>query len=342
MLLHRHLWQRRRRRRSANRRQGVRSRPTLSGQSRRRCQAPRQRALGTVVALSSRMRKKLTTERLALAAGADAAHRRRAPPCRRRRPASTSRKVDLAALWIEPADLGSRNFFDGPGGQALGPARIGALRAACRRYQGLQRRLRRSRSSGRQVERQGRQGSAARSGRVARAVGPRLPSAAASTCCTTGTLDGAAWIRRACAWRASAATAKTPKWSPTGRGTRTRSSAASRSRACVVANMMLNNWDWKTSNNKIYDLRERAERADARLRRARPRRLARQDLVPEFLQMDADARHGPGIAQRRRRLRGAGFHQGARRPAGAVPLQRHPPEDRGHRSRSTTSCGRRG
>ncbi len=29
-------------------------------------------------------------------------------------------------------------------------------------------------------------------------------------------------------------------------------------RGLVVANLILNNWDWKTSNNKIYRLREPA------------------------------------------------------------------------------------
>ena len=30
-------------------------------------------------------------------------------------------QVDLGALWVEPADLASRNLFDGPGGRAQAP-----------------------------------------------------------------------------------------------------------------------------------------------------------------------------------------------------------------------------
>ena len=30
-------------------------------------------------------------------------------------------QVDLSALWVDPADLASRDFFDGPGGRAAAP-----------------------------------------------------------------------------------------------------------------------------------------------------------------------------------------------------------------------------
>src|SRR5690348_4444840 len=34
-------------------------------------------------------------------------------------------QVDLRTLWVEPADLGSRNLFDGPGGRAAAPPENG-------------------------------------------------------------------------------------------------------------------------------------------------------------------------------------------------------------------------
>jgi hypothetical protein len=38
-----------------------------------------------------------------------------------------------------------------------------------------------------------------------------------------------------------------------------------RVKGLVVANLMMNNWDWKTSNNKIYEIRDRDSRESRRI-----------------------------------------------------------------------------
>ena len=65
----------------------------------------------------------------------------------------------------------------------------------------------------------------------------------------------------------------------------------------VVANLVLNNWDWKTSNNKVYDVSS----ADGSARRVYVVRDLGASLGKTTLsalpQMDADARDGPGFTQ---------------------------------------------
>ena len=61
----------------------------------------------------------------------------------------------------------------------------------------------------------------------------------------------------------------------------------------LVANLILNNWDWKTSNNKVYDLADRPG-ASRRVFVAATRGCARQDHVPAVPEVDALRGMGQG------------------------------------------------
>ena len=88
----------------------------------------------------------------------------------------------------------------------------------------------------------------------------------------------------------------------------------------IVANLLLTNWDWKTSNNKIYATGDGGAQP---VSRPRSRRLAGQVQVPDAAEVVPAARVRPGQPQRRRGLRGAGVHQEHRRGRRRVRLPRH-------------------
>ena len=90
-------------------------------------------------------------------------------------------------------------------------------------------------------------------------------------------------------------------------------------RGLIVANILLNSWDWKTSNNKIYQHVGWL----AAIRRARSRRIARQDVELEAPLDDSHARPRSGFAQRHRGLRIAGVHQARRRERSGFRFRYH-------------------
>ena len=83
----------------------------------------------------------------------------------------------------------------------------------------------------------------------------------------------------------------------TGPGTRIPSSGLAPFGGLIVANLILNSWDWKTSNNKIYELSDPVERREPLVRRSGPRGVARE---------------GPPIRALLKWFRLRGFGQGTR------------------------------
>src|SRR5262245_47049752 len=53
----------------------------------------------------------------------------------------------------------------------------------------------------------------------------------------------------------------------------------------VVANLMMNNWVWKTSNNEIYEIRDRDSRESRRIYRSGPGCIPWPDLVPQIARL---------------------------------------------------------
>ena len=168
-------------------------------------------------------------------------------------PKTSVDKVDFAALWVEPADLGSRNFFDGPGGQALAPAESARYELIAVDSKGY--------SGGYDVrDRQGvkwsvKIGKEAQPevtvSRVLSGLGFHQPPV---YLLHDWQLDGAAAdpaSLRMARFRRDAEDAKVvADWS----WYENPFIGSQPFQGLLVANVMLNNWDWKTSNNKIYDL----------------------------------------------------------------------------------------
>ena len=92
----------------------------------------------------------------------------------------------------------------------------------------------------------------------------------------------------------------------------------------VVANMVLNNWDWKTSNNKIYEVHN----ADGTTTRQYVVRDVGASLgktnFPAALRW-TPARDLVRARGTTSRVRSAGIHQRRRRFARRIRLSRHPP-----------------
>jgi hypothetical protein len=162
-------------------------------------------------------------------------------------------QVDLSPLWVEPADLSSRDLFDGPGGRAQAPpdaARFELIAADTKGY-----------SRGYDVrDRQGVKWSV----KVGKEAQPEVAVSRilwglgfyqpAAYIVTDWQLDGAslpAEDRKLARFRRSSEEQEVVgDWSWYENpfvGTQP-------FQALIVANLMLNNWDWKTSNNKIYNL----------------------------------------------------------------------------------------
>jgi hypothetical protein len=164
-------------------------------------------------------------------------------------------QLDLRTLWVEPTDLGSRNLFEGPGGRANAPPESGRFEILTEDTKGY--------SRGYDVR--GPQGVkwSVKIGKEAQpevavsrvlwgmgfyqpdnylVVNPQLTGASAPT----GDLGMARFRRN------NESEEVVGEWSWYENpfvGTKP-------FQALIVANLMLNNWDWKTSNNKIYNLHD--------------------------------------------------------------------------------------
>jgi len=160
-------------------------------------------------------------------------------------------RINVGELWLEPTDLESRNLFQGPGGTTLAPdpsARYEFIRADEAGY-----------SKGYDVrDAQGTQWSVKLgpeaqpeivTSRVLWALGYHQPPiyllpAWELVGAQRGT-QGIARFRR-----------ETPNQQVAGEWSWYQNPFVTTQpfKALVVANLMLNNWDWKTSNNRIYDV----------------------------------------------------------------------------------------
>ena len=112
-------------------------------------------------------------------------------------------------------------------------------------------------------------------------------------------------------------------------------------RGLVVANLLLNSWDWKTSNNKIYELSRAGARREALVRRSRSWRVAGPNHVPASSEVVSIEGIRAGHAKRSARVRRAGLHPQHRR---SISHHIRLPRDlsRRHRQRhsSATCAGR--
>jgi hypothetical protein len=159
--------------------------------------------------------------------------------------------ANLAELWVEPVDLPTRDLLQGPGGAALAPDSAGSFELVAIDKSGYSAGYDVRDASG--VEWSVKLGSEAQpeiaSSRLLWAIGYHQPS-----------------IYYVANWRMTGAQAGAQ---PAGRFRRESSDrkvvsewswyenpfvATQPFKGLVVANLMLNNWDWKTSNNKIYEV----------------------------------------------------------------------------------------
>jgi len=160
-------------------------------------------------------------------------------------------QVDLRALWVEPADLSSRNFFDGPDG-AQAPAPESRFELIAEDRKGY--------SRGYDVrDRQGIKWSV----KVGKEASPEV--AVSRILWGMGFHQPAAYI--VTDWKLEGVSVP-PEDQKLARFRRDREGeevvgewswyenpfvGTQPFQGLVVANLMLNNWDWKTSNNKIYN-----------------------------------------------------------------------------------------
>ena len=169
-------------------------------------------------------------------------------------PKSTAQlsQVDLRALWVEPADLSSRNLFDGPDGAQAPPpeSRFELIAEDNKGY-----------SRGYDVrDRQGVKWSV----KVGKEAQPEI--AVSRILWGLGFHQPAAYI--VTDWQLDGASVP-PEDAKLARFRRDREGeevvgewswyenpfvGTQPFQGLIVANLMLNNWDWKTSNNKIYNL----------------------------------------------------------------------------------------
>ena len=161
-------------------------------------------------------------------------------------------QVDLRALWVEPADLSSRNFFDGPDG-AQAPAPESRFELIAEDHKGY--------SRGYDVrDRQGVKWSV----KVGKEAQPEV--AVSRVLWGMGFHQPAAYI--VTDWQIDGVSVP-PEDAKLARFRRDREGeevvgewswyenpfvGTQAFQGLVVANLMLNNWDWKTSNNKIYNV----------------------------------------------------------------------------------------
>jgi hypothetical protein len=172
--------------------------------------------------------------------------------------APDSTRVDPAPLWVEPSDLASRNFFDGAGGAAQRPpegARFELIAVDKKGYsggydvrdpQGVKWSVKVGKEAQPEIA----------VSRILWGIGFHQPS---NYLVTNWRLDGAALPPEDASLarfrRDSEDQQVVGEWSWYENpfvGTQAY-------QGLVVANLMLNNWDWKTSNNKIYNLYDARE-----------------------------------------------------------------------------------
>ena len=103
----------------------------------------------------------------------------------------------------------------------------------------------------------------------------------------------------------------------------------------LVANLMLNNWDWKTSNNKIYDLAG-AQGGPTRVYVVRDLGASLgKTTFPTLLKWTPMRGMGQGTRNDVDGFEEQGFIKSVDGEKCALPLQRHPPQAGGHDHRLT-------
>jgi hypothetical protein len=159
--------------------------------------------------------------------------------------------VDVSPLWIEPVDLASRDLYHGPGGPSLAPDPAAAFRFVAADRTGF--------SNGYDVD--GPDGvrwsvklgpeaqSEVAASRLLWAIGYHQPPAYyvpawQLTGAQSGPQGAARFRPELPAWKVVS------DWSWYG----TDLVHTPAFKGLIVANVMLNNWDWKTSNNKVYEV----------------------------------------------------------------------------------------
>ena len=158
--------------------------------------------------------------------------------------------ADIAELWQEPADLLQRDLFYGPGGAALAPPNDGTFQFVAYKTTGTNPGYDVKDSSGRLwsvklgIEAQ----SEVTASRILWAMGyPQPATYFVQQFTLTGTDAG---IKNIARFRTD-----TDQWRPGGEWSWYENPFANTQafRGLVVAQLVLNNWDMKTNNNRIYD-----------------------------------------------------------------------------------------
>jgi hypothetical protein len=161
-------------------------------------------------------------------------------------------KVELSSLWLEPPDLATRNFFDGAGGPSLAPAESGRYELIAVDSKGY--------SGGYDVrDAQGVEWSV----KIGKEAQPEVtvsrvlwglgfhqpPVYLVNDWQLTGASVDQATLRKARFRRDTEDAKVVGEWS----WYENQFVGSQPFQGLLVVNLMLNNWDWKTSNNKIYD-----------------------------------------------------------------------------------------
>jgi hypothetical protein len=162
-------------------------------------------------------------------------------------------KVELSSLWLEPSDLGTRNFFDGAGGRALAPAesaRYALIAVDSKGYSGGY-----DVRDAQGVEWSVKIGKEAQPevavSRILWGLGFHQPPVyLLHDWQLTGAAVDQETLRKARFRRDSEDAKVVGDWS----WYENQFVGSQPFQGLLVVNLMLNNWDWKTSNNKIYDL----------------------------------------------------------------------------------------
>jgi len=165
--------------------------------------------------------------------------------------------ADIAELWQEPADLFERDLFNGPGGAELSPPANGTYEFVAFKTTGTNPGYDVKDASGRLwsvklgIEAQ----SEVTASRILWAMGFPQP---ASYFMNQFTLTGAdAGVKMNARFRTDL-----PQWRSAGEWSWQENPFAGtlQFRGLIVAQLILNNWDLKTSNNRIYDATDPAAR----------------------------------------------------------------------------------
>ena len=163
---------------------------------------------------------------------------------------STGASADIAELWQEPADLLERDLMNGPGGAELAPPQNGSYEFVAFKTTGTNPGYDVKDASGRMwsvklgIEAQ----SEVTASRILWAMGYPQP---ATYFVPQFTLTGAdAGVKTAARFRTDL-----PQWRSAGEWSWYENPFADTQafRGLIVAQLVLNNWDLKTSNNRIYE-----------------------------------------------------------------------------------------